>query len=317
MAVVVLGLAAYPANRVWPNVELLVRSVKRNSCGSDVALLTSRLGQRDRRMLARYAVRAFEVVDDVPRYNSDTAEGRAAFHRWSLEMFGKRQRMYLEAIERLPHTHVLLSDTRDVLVTGDLNRHVAAETLVLSQEDEKRSISEEPWNRKWILEGYGEEELARIGLRPILCAGAVFGPRAAVASYVRAMSLEVDRVGVEATRKIGDQPLHNHLAYARRLPDFVVSRAEDGWLRSIGVLSPAAVNPDWTLPRARAGCHTASVVHQYDRHLKNRAVRQAVGDMAGLGAMHPWRIHAFQEHGSGLVARILRKVYWHVPLLRR
>ncbi len=317
MSVVVLGLAAYPANRVWPNVELLVRSTRRNSPATGIALLTTRLAARDRRMFAKHAVHAFEVIEDVPRYDPNSAEGRDAFHRWTLEMFGRRQRMYLDAIERLPHSHVLLSDTRDVLVTGDLERQAATETLVLSQEDAALPLADEYWNRKWILDGYGDEELQRIGRHPILCAGAVFGPRAAVAAYVRAMSAEVERVGVEMTRKIGDQPLHNHLAYSGRIPGYVTSRAEDGWLRSIGVLAPDAVNLDWTGVGERAGGEPPAVIHQYDRHLKIPAVRQAVGDHASLGALHPWRIHAFQAHGAGLAARVLRKIYWHVPLLQR
>lgn len=317
MSVVVLGLAAYPPNRVWRNVEVLVRSARRNSPVTGIALLTAPLAARDRRSFATHAVQALEMVQDVPRYDPKTADGRDAMYRWTLEMFGRRQRMYLEAIERLPHSHVLLSDTRDVLVTGDLEQQAAADTLVLSQEDASRPLANEYWNRKWILDGYGEDELQRIGGHPILCAGAVFGPRDAIAAYVQAMSEEVDRLGVEMTRRIGDQPLHNHLAYSGRIPSYVTSRAEDGWLRSIGVLGPDQVNLDWAAADERPRGGPPAVIHQYDRHLINPAVRQAVGDHAGLGAWHPWRLNAFQEHGSGLRARVLRKIYWHVPLLRR
>lgn len=317
MGVVVLGLAAYPSNLVWRNVELLVRSTRRNSPATGITLLTTRLAARDRRMFATHGVQAFEMVEDVPRYDPNTAEGRGAFHRWALEMFGRRQRMYLDAIERLPHSHILLSDTRDVLVTGDLERQALTETLVLSQEDASRPLGEEYWNRKWILDGYGPGELERMAGKPILCAGAVFGPRKAIAAYVQAMSVEVERMGVEMTRKIGDQPLHNHLAYSGRIPSYVTSRAEDGWLRSIGVLAADRVNLDWTAVDETPRGGAAAVIHQYDRHLKNQAVRQAVGDHAGLGALHPWRLHAFQEHGAGLTARVLRKIYWHVPLLKR
>lgn len=317
MGVVVLGLAAYPTNRVWRNVELLVRSTRRNSPATGIALLTTRLAARDRRMFATHGVQAFEMVEDVPRYDPNTAEGRDAFHRWALEMFGRRQRMYLDAIERLPHSHILLSDTRDVLVTGDLERQALTETLVLSQEDAARPLGEEYWNRKWILDGYGPSELERIAGKPILCAGAVFGPREAIAEYVQAMSMEVERVGIEMTRKIGDQPLHNHLAYSGRIPSYVTSHAEDGWLRSIGVLPTEKLNMDWAESGPQLGGSPAGVIHQYDRHLNNQAVRQAVGDHAGLSVLHPWRLHAFQEHGAGLTARVLRKIYWHVPLLRR
>jgi hypothetical protein len=312
MSVVVLGLAAYPPNRVWHNVEVLVRSTRRNSPATAIALLTTPLAARDRRMFATHDVQALEMVEDVPRYDPNTAEGRDAFHRWALEMFGRRQRMYLDAIERLPHSHVLLSDTRDVLVTGDLERHATAETLVLSQEDASRPLSEEYWNRKWILDGYGDDGLQRMGGNPILCAGAVFGPRDEIAAYVHAMSVEVDRLGVEMTRRIGDQPLHNHLAYSGRIPPYVTSRAEDGWLRSIGVLGSDRVNLDWAAADRKPRGGPPAVIHQYDRHLKNQAVRQAVGDHAGFGAWHPWRLHAFQEHGSGLRAKITRKIYWHL-----
>ena len=232
-------------------------------------------------------------------------------------MFGARHRLYLQALEHLPNTHVLLSDTRDVVVTNDLNAACTLTTLVLSQEDASRRLCEESYNRRWILEGYGQAELDRIGNRPILCAGTVFGPRVAITEYVRAMKTEVDRVGIEMTRKIGDQPLHNHLAYSNKLPAFTTSRAEDGWLRSIGVMPAGSVRMDWAAGGANPIDDPVRVVHQYDRHLADPIVRATVGDIAGLGEWHPWRLHVFQEHGTGIAARIVRKLYWHFPALRR
>jgi hypothetical protein len=317
MSVVILGLAAYRRDRVWNNVELLVRSVRSNSADVDVMLLTTRLGERDRRLLGRHRVQPLEVVEALPNHNLKTTAGREAMHRWSLEMFGVRHRLYLDALNELPHTHILLSDTRDVIVTNDLNAACAEAKLVFSQEDASRRLGEEPYNRRWILEGYGQTELDRIGNRPILCAGTVFGPRSAVVDYVRAMKAEVERVGVEMTRTIGDQPLHNHLAYSNKLPDFITSRAEDGWLRSIGVMPTSSVRMDWAPGHPASSAGAPGIIHQYDRHLAAPAIRKAAGNVAGLGAWHPWRLHAFQEHAPGLAARIVRKAYWHIPALRR
>lgn len=308
MSIAILGLAAYPLNRVWGNVEILVRSARRNSPRTHLALLTARLGDVDRRQFDRFAVEAIECVEEPPPAGK-TPESREPLLRWILELYGRRHALYRETITSRDYSHVLLTDTRDVLVTTALEGRSTEPLLVLSQEDATKSISAEPYNRRWLVEGYGEQRLAEVGSKPILCAGTVFGPSAPVAEYLRAMSREVHRIGAETIRRIGDQPLHNHLAYGGILPDYTISPAEDGWMRSIGIQPFEAVAFDWDPARSSDEVATpCAIVHQYDRHLDRRDMRHAVARVAGLPILHPWRMKAYRDHGKDLGSRVLRRI---------
>lgn len=308
MSVAILGLAAYPADMVWHNVELLVRSARRNSPRTSIVLVTAPLASEDRRWVNRFAVETLERVEPPPT-DGAAPEVRQARQRWILELFGRRHGLYEEAIAARPESHFLLADTRDVIVTGPLEDGDADTGLVLSQEDAATTIGDEPYNHRWIEEGYGGARLAAIGGRPILCAGTVFGPRAHILDYLRSMAAEVARLGVEMTRRIGDQPLHNHLAYAGKLPDYTISPAEDGWIRAIGVQRFADVQLDWD-PAHRSGIPRAAcaVVHQYDRHLASRRMRHAVARVAGLPLAHRWRLEAYRDNGRDFGSRVLRRI---------
>lgn len=308
MSVAILGLAAYPRNQVWHNVEMLVRSARRNSPRTHVMLLTAPLGDADQRLFDRYDVEVIDRVDQPPPVRK-TPESREDRVRWILELYGRRHALYQEVIESHQFSHVLLTDTRDVIVTADLEERGTATRLVLSQEDSSLTVSAEPCNRRWVLGGYGEAGLAAFGAKPILCAGTVFGPRQDIVGYLRAMAREVDRIGVDKTRRIGDQPLHNYLAYAGMLPEYVISAAEDGWMRSIGAQQFKAVVFDWDpIQRPREVAAPCSIVHQYDRHLAHRAMRHAVARVAGLQLLHPWRMEAYRDHGRDLGSRVLRRI---------
>lgn len=317
MSVAILGLAAYPRDQVWGNVEILVRSARRNSPRTHVSLLTARLGDSDRRRLDRFAVEAIECVDEPPQTGA-TPESRKARLQWILELYGRRHSLYRDTITARNYSHVLLTDTRDVIVTAELADRSSESLLVLSQEDVTTSISAEPYNQRWMLGGYGEEGLTAFGTKPILCAGTVFGPSAPVVEYLRAMSCEVQRIGSETTRLIGDQPLHNYLAYAGMLPKYTISSAENGWMRSIGIQPFDTVAFDWDPARRSDGfAASCAIVHQYDRHLDRRAMRHAVARVSGLPLLHPWRVEAYRDHGKDFGSRVLRRIEYSTASIVR
>lgn len=309
MSVAILGLAAYPRDRVWPSVELLVRSVRLRSPQTAVAFLTAPLGDRDRRLFDRFGVESIDCVELPPRREGNPQAWVLRRHAWILELYGRRHALYGQAIEGRPETHFLLADTRDVIVTAPLQPCASISCLVLSQEHAATTIAANGWNSGWIETGYGADGLAAIGGNPILCAGTVFGPRRSVAAYLRAMSDEVQRLGVEMTRRIGDQPLHNHLAYTGRLPEYQLSTAENGWLRSVGLMPIQEIQLDWDQgERPQSREPRCLVVHQYDRHLQSRHIRKAVARATGLEPWRSWCRDAYWHHGQGLIPRALRPI---------
>lgn len=286
MSTLILGLAAYPQNRAWEAVDMLARSVQKNAPASRLAVITTPLGTEDRRRFDTLNVTAIELVDPIPAFDLAAAQGRDARQSWLLALYAARHRLYLRALEQVNATHVLLSDTRDVIVTSPFENIAVQDKLVLSQECSRQTLAGDPWNRQWLVGGYGEEMTNRIGHERILCAGAVYGPLALVRDYVLCMSHEADRLGPSVTQRIGDQPMHNYLAYTGKLPEFVVSPSEDGWIRTVGLMSLNEIDLDWAGPRKRpAHFNPAVVVHQYDRHMHIRRMKHAVWRATGLSVV--------------------------------
>ncbi len=272
-------MAAYPAGRLWPEVENLVRSVHRNAPGSRVLLVTGDLSREEARILGKYGAGAVPLLGAIPQFRQGDEASQAERQAWILELFGRRYAAYAEALEGLPEHRVLLSDVRDVLMTNDIPSTLAQDRIVFSQEQQSNSLANEPWNRKWLIGAYGQLGLDQVGGAPILCAGCTLGPKSAMSRYIETMREEVSRLGVETIRRVGDQPLHNYLAHTGRLGEFQVSRAEDGPIRSIGVLPTDSVRLDWLHGDESA----PAVIHQYDRHMHVRKFRHLVARVTGIG----------------------------------
>jgi hypothetical protein len=305
MSVALLGLAAYPENQVWPKVELLVRSARSRSPRTPVTLLTTPLGNVDRRLFKRFAVEAIECVDPPPRPGADRVAAAKRHWEWFLEFCCRRYALYREVIEARDESHFLLTDTRDAIVTAPLDNHVVESRLVLSQEHATTAIAANDLNRRWMVEGYGETGLAAVATRPILCCGTIFGPRQSIIAYLIAMSDEAHRIGAETLQRIGDQPLLAHLAYSGKLPEYAISTAEEGWMRSIGIMPLEEISIDWDQRRGPQP-PPCMIVHQYDRHVQSRRVRQAVATAASLPWWHRWPIQKYVQYDEGVAARMLR-----------
>lgn len=277
MSIAILGLAAYPENKLWENVSRFIKSARRNSSRSELLLITPRLGSAERDLLDSFNVRSFELVDSAPFYDKSTIRGREDFLCWLKSLWINRHNYYLKVIDSIENTHIMLTDTRDVIVTGDLDPKKTMNKLVISQEDVTRNISSESNNRDWIARAYGDYGLCHVGAKPILCAGTVFGPLVQIKRYVIAMQSEIQRIGYDLATEVGDQPLHNYLGYSGLLPAYEVSSAEDGWIKSIGIMNYENVKLDWCYPRLSWRTRRQTLVcHQYDRHIRHRSMRYAV-----------------------------------------
>jgi hypothetical protein len=307
MQTAILGIAVYPTNHVWANVDLLARSVAHSDPNAELVLVTAPLGDRDRALFSEFKVRAIECADPVPDFDRTSDDGRARQHAWICALFGARHSWYLAAIAELSATHVLIADTRDVVLTGRLTEKCTGHELVLSQETTRLTIGADPWNSQWVEGAYGAEGLREIGHKPILCAGVVFGTASSIRAYATAMSSEIHRLGFETVRRVGDQPIHNHLAYTGQLPPYAVSTAEGGWMRSVGLLPTRELTFDWLDDNSPAGGERTVVLHQYDRHVRSRAVRSALKRTVGL----PWwknLYSPFDAHPGVRLGRVASRV---------
>ncbi|MFQ6537964.1 MULTISPECIES: hypothetical protein [Aphanothece] len=271
-----LGLAVYPENQVWPNVVAFVASARRNSPTSEIVLITSPLGSRDRAEFQRHGVSSLPLADPSPVGHEADPEHRQLRKQWVMSLYAKRHLHYAHALEQMASRHVLLTDTRDVVVAGELSALGAGRNLLLAQENVTLSLGSEPTNRSWIVKCYGQEEMERLHERRILCAGTVYGPSDALLVYVREMSQEFMRVGIVRITEFGDQPVHNYLAYSGRLPVYEVSTAEAGGIKTIGLLPKRRFMLGWVRDSLALRARQKTVIyHQYDRHMNSRVFRWA------------------------------------------
>lgn len=275
----ILGTAIYPRHKTWENVEYLVRSARRHAPGTAIYLITAPLEPDERRVLSGFGVTALEWASPAPNLGRKSAQASAAYFQWLHRIWIERHDIYPGALDAIPEDYVLLADTRDVLITGDLAAICAGDSLLLSQEYAGITLGTEPVNRKWMLEGYGPAVFNQLASSHILCAGTVFGPLKKIKAYVATMRQEMEAIGMDRAVSMGDQPVHNYLAYNGQLPGFVRSTAEDGPIRSVGAMPTALVCTTWL-----HGEREPIVIHQYDRHVHHPQVRKAVRQCTGL----PW-----------------------------
>lgn len=284
-----LGLAVYPENLVWPNVAAFVISARRNSPSSEIVLITSNLGEGDRAEFQRHRVSSLPLSDPCPVGSEADPEHRRRKKQWVMSLYAKRHLYYAHALERMASHHVLLTDTRDVVVAGDLSALGAGGSLLFAQENATLSLGSEATNRGWIVRAYGKEEVGKLHARRILCAGTVYGPSDALLAYAQAMCQECIRIGIARLAEAGDQPIHNYLAYSGLLPVYRISSAEAGGIKTVGLLPKRRFVAGWVrdclLPSGRS---STVIYHQYDRHMNSRVVRWALQQTTGDSNFQSW-----------------------------
>jgi hypothetical protein len=279
-----LGIAVYPPDKLWKNIKLLVRSIMKNSPDLKIFLITAVLGEKDKSYIKKYNIHAIEIIDLIS-YNRIDNQYTEEYVTWLTSIWIKRHTYYLQVLKEINVTYILLADTRDVIITADLKSLYNITSLLLSQEDSNYSISTEPHNHKWISEGYGLQILDNIGNKPILCAGCIYGSKTQVVNYINSMMKEFDMLGNTKAEQIGDQAIHNYLAYNNLLPEYEISTAENGYLKSIGIMKTDVLNTKLFNHSNRLELNNTLVLHQYDRHLKSKKVCRLVKKICGI---HWW-----------------------------
>ena len=229
------------------------------SLGPAVARVLRRL--RDTRRVRRVYPSMFHLATVIGRERYALDRWRTLeFHLEGLQAL--RYAHYYEILQRTPDTdQVLLTDVRDVLFQSDPFTP-PAQQLEVFLEEPGLTIGSEPFNRRWIHNLYGADELAAIGGLTASCSGTVAGPRDAVLNYLKEMSEAI----MTRRRPLGshDQGVHNHLLRHDRFPHARIVPNGYGRVLTMGGMRQVrrdaegrALNHDGTVP---------AVIHQYDRH---------------------------------------------------
>lgn len=150
---------------------------------------------------------------------------------------------------------VLLTDTRDVLTTGDIWSWTWPEDRVsLFREWSGMNIGRCPYNSAAIRTAYGAEVAEWMSNRPILCSGSILGPVGLVQGLLEAMLKEFARINCMAAG-ILDQAVLNVLAARWAVPVREWDNTESPVL-NVGYMPGGT--PDVTAP-------PVAMIHQADR----------------------------------------------------
>lgn len=160
--------------------------------------------------------------------------------------------------------NVLLTDTRDVISTGNIWSHPWPNAISLFREWEGVNIGKCPYNSAAIREHYGEGLLSEMKDRPIICSGSILGPVGLIMAFLEQMLTEY--AGQNCMRSgIIDQGVTNVLAHRNNLPYHTWDN-ESSPLYNIGYM-PAGT------PRLEGRL----MIHQYDRPWHKPIAEQLLG----------------------------------------
>lgn len=156
--------------------------------------------------------------------------------------------------------NVILPDTRDLVFQDNPFKYLSGKQLDLSVETKlvKECLV---YNRRWVLELYGEEVYEEIKNNWILCAGVTGGKREAIIQLCDIMVEEYKTFGSSFV----DQCTLNVFHAQRKLPDAQLHFTGDNLVATIGhSLGTTKVSNDGFL--IGNGGMKPAMVHQYDRH---------------------------------------------------
>jgi len=181
---------------------------------------------------------------------------------------------------------LMLIDARDVWFQLDPYRElssrgkVSGELHFFGENADAAKIGTSRFNRKWLVQAYGEKEVSPFFEEPIICSGSTIGNQDAIETYLRAMVAEYDATLCKS--KGCDQGFHNYLYYSGKLGTKGNASGVEGISNVIvheqgkGIINNVAALRDKSL--SELGLYdakrelvlnwdgtTSAVAHQYDR----------------------------------------------------
>jgi hypothetical protein len=188
-----------------------------------------------------------------------------ALGRYSLHMMLERFFIALEIIQayRSSFTHVMLTDSRDVIVQRNPFEQLG-DTLVSGLEES--TIGDCPMNSAWIRNVYGTAIWQGMSDRTIICAGVTLGSASKVEQYLLAMCAEIwRRLQKVALIAQYDQGIHNYLIHTGQVITELTNN-RDGVIATLHYEHPSNIQIDHRLGLVKVRGRAPAIVHQYDRH---------------------------------------------------
>lgn len=173
---------------------------------------------------------------------------------------------YYDYLQRNNFSHVVLTDTRDVIVQGDLNE-LNQNGLFLGMEDKSLLLGKDSFHIKWISDVYGKNYLKEIADKQISCAGVTFGDYQSMSNYLDVMINEFMSLPYYTmVRSNYDQGIHNKLLYSDAFSALHLCQPLESKIATLGVMNVDKINLNEDAILLNLDGTTPLFVHQYDRH---------------------------------------------------
>jgi len=213
-------------------------------------------------------------------------KGRKSCSLCSLGLASSRYMFYLDWLEELDEniSSILITDVRDVVFQTDpFIEFLSHSKSSLNTFEESFNFSIDtkwpfkvPWNRNWIIEGYGVEGLKKIGAEIILCSGTTIGTYDGIKHYLMEMKKELSRFRrpcstnrcCECKESKGfDQGVHNFLVQTGKITDVSRERYGDSYVLTLGSIRytdhTITLDSDGYMLNSKG--ERVSILHQYNR----------------------------------------------------
>ena len=173
---------------------------------------------------------------------------------------------YHEYLKNNQFTHVMLTDTRDVIIQEN-PFSASVQGLFLGMEDHHTSIGHDSFHIKWISDVYGKQYLESIADQQISCAGVTFGDYGSVMNYLEVMIHEFMSLPYYMmVRSNYDQGIHNKLLYCNAFKHPILCQPLESPILTVGILDNNEIKMDNLGHILNKDGSIPMVVHQYDRH---------------------------------------------------
>ncbi len=226
------------------------------SCGfsGETVLYVDLLEDEARETLKRFGVRLLTLPEDSPLRGAWVNNSRYFIY----ELFLARAQQ--------PYRHVLLTDVRDVLFQR--NPFLIDTGNMLGCFLEAAAIGDCSTNSGWIRAAFGEDALARMQDKPIVCSGTTLGPAPCIRDYLSRMTAHLR--GLDLDNRGIDQGVHNYLVHVEGIEDLRLFTNGSGPVLTMGHMPGLFhVRADGLV--CREDGEVAHVLHQYDRFPELRA----------------------------------------------
>ncbi len=242
-------------------ISLFMKSLRKFDKDSDIVLLVDKEPDAAfAHFLSIHRAQAiiFRALNYIPTAPNNSRY--LAFHDiLCLPFFSRRQ-------------SVLLTDIRDVYFQGaPFEGLPEGEFIIFALEDIRRPLESEPYNKKWILDIFGEDIFRKLSRVPISCSGTTLGSVKAVEHYLTLQAMIFHKIYTskpQLLKTIFDQGVHNYLVHLEKHRFQNASLVPPGVLfATIGIIPAPRLTFDQSGLSAIDGEPTnAAIIHQYDRH---------------------------------------------------